>query len=364
MPTPNSETQKAKNKDISLCIINFNGSNFLPDTLESAQNLSQNFDEIIFVDNGSTDNSVDIVATDYPSVRIVRLGRNLGAAGARNAGIEAAGTRFLLFLDNDVLLLENCTEALMTAIASCPDASLAAPCVRYRNEPEKIQFCGADNHFLGLMILHEENKQVADISLQTRQTDSVVTAAFLVDRAKLSADNRFDEVYFYQMEDHDFGVRQRLSGHRILAVPTAQVLHGEGAQGLSIRRTGEYSDARIFGLIRNRWLFILKFYEWKTITLFIPIFAVYELAQLMIVIKKGWFTQWRRSLRWIFSNWGLIMKSRAKLQAVRQVSDRAFLKGGPIPHREELTAGPIESTARSLLNYAVAGYWRIINGFI
>ena len=63
------------------------------------------------------------------------------------------------------------------------------------------------------------------------------------------------------MEDHDFGVRLRGLGNDILAVPEAHVLHGDGADGLSLRKLGKYSSLRVYCLIRNRWLFILKHYS-------------------------------------------------------------------------------------------------------
>lgn len=349
---------------LSLCIINYNGRKFLQDTLTSAIQFQSLFDEIIFVDNGSTDDSVSFVETHFPNVRIVQLDKNYGAAGARNAGIDAARSRYLLFLDNDVLLTDQCTERLLENLKLNTGAVIAAPCVRYRHQPDTVQFCGADNHFLGLMKLHDEDLPVATIDLATWPTDSVVTASFLIDRSKLTADNRFDETYFYQMEDHDFGVRQRINGMSILAVPNAQVLHGEGAEGMSIRRSGQYSTARIRGLIRNRWIFLLKFYRWRTLIVLSPILVLYELAQLVIVLKKGWTKEWRQSVHWIFTNWRLLMAKRAEIQRTRLIKDRDYMTGGPIPHRRELTASRAEVLLRNLLDGICRGYWALAKSII
>ena len=53
-------------------------------------------------------------------------------------------------------------------------------------------------------------------------------------------------MYFYQMEDHDFGMRLRGLGNAILAVPQAHVLHGEGAEGYKSHRSGTYSKMRVY----------------------------------------------------------------------------------------------------------------------
>jgi GT2 family glycosyltransferase len=345
-------------------MINYNGAHYLRASLPAALEQAGRFEEILLVDNGSTDGSLDFVAREFPTIRVVSLGENRGACGARNAGIRAARTDLLLFLDNDVILLDGCVERLVEALDAHPDAILAAPSVMYANAPEIVQYCGADNHYLGLMIPRQENTPLAQADTRVRRTDSIITACFLVDRTRLVDPEPFDELYFIYMDDHDFGIRQRALGNAILAVPEARVLHGEGQAGLSIRKLGGYSERRVYLLIRNRWLFILKHYGWRSLALLAPILLVYECAQLAIAIKKGWIREWARAAGWIVRRFPTVLARRRIVQRTRRLPDREFLSNGPIPFRAELASGRLELAGRRGLDFITACYWQGVRRFL
>jgi GT2 family glycosyltransferase len=299
-----------------------------------------------------------LVEREFPTVRLVRLAENRGACGARNVGVHAAKTDLVLFLDNDVILLDGCVELLVEALGSRPDAVIAAPSVIYANAPDTVQYCGADNHFLGMMIPRQADVPLAQVDLKICRTNSVITACFLVDRTRLVDREPFDELYFIYMDDHDFGIRQRVLGRTILAVPEAHVLHGEGQAGLSIRQLGKYSSMRVYLLIRNRWLFLLKNYSLRTLFLLSPILFLYECAQLAIVLKKGWVPEWARALGWVVTRFPMILAKRRVIQRTRTVPDRAIISDGPVPLRRELITGSIERVAKAALDAVVSGYWR------
>lgn len=94
---------------ISICIPSYNQQEYLSEAIESAINQTRKADEIIVVDDGSTDNSLAI-AKKYP-VKVIAV-TNKGLPGARNAGIMNATSDYILFLDADDMLLENCLEEL------------------------------------------------------------------------------------------------------------------------------------------------------------------------------------------------------------------------------------------------------------
>jgi GT2 family glycosyltransferase len=338
-------------------MINYNGEAYLRESLPAALRQAELFEEILLVDNGSTDGSLDLVEREFATVRVVRLNENRGAGAARNAGIREARTDLILFLDNDVMLLEGCTERLVAALDQHADAIAAAPSVIYAKLPEIVQYCSADNHYLGLMILREENTPLAQVDTTIRHTDSLVTACFLIDRSRLADDHPFDELYFYHMEDHDLGVRLRALGHGILAVPEAHVLHGEGQAGLSIRRIGKYTHTRVYFLVRNRWLFLLKTYKLRSLILLCPILLFYECAQLVVVVRKGWAREWTRAAAWIISEFPTLLALRRSVQATRKVSDRELFSNGPIPFRTELTRGRVELAGRRVLDFISSRYF-------
>jgi GT2 family glycosyltransferase len=339
-------------------MINYNGAGYLRASLAAALGQAERFEEILLVDNGSTDGSLELVGREFPSVRVVRMGENAGAGAARNVGIREARTDLILFLDNDVMLLDGCVEHLAAALREHPDAIAAAPSVIYAKSPDTLQYCGADNHYLGLMILREQNTPLAQADPAVRRTESLVTACFLIDRARLPDDHPFDEVYFYHMEDHDLGVRLRALGHAILAVPQARVLHGEGQAGLSIRRIGTYTPTRVYFLIRNRWLFLFKTYRLRSLLLLSPILLFYECAQLMVVIRKGWMREWARAATWMIHEFPAVLDRRRSVQATRKVPDRELFSDGPIPLRGELASNRVELAAQRALDLISARYWQ------
>lgn len=339
-------------------MINYNGESFLAESLPAAVAQAQLFEELILVDNGSTDGSVALVEARFPEVRVVRLPENGGPGAARNAGFRAAKTDLILFLDNDVSLAPGCPEALAKALAADPDAVVAMPAVIYAHRRDTVQYAGAGSHFLGLMTLLSQDQPVDGTDATPRRVGSVVTCCFLVDRARLDDDEPFDEAFFYQMEDHDFGVRTRARGFEILAVPEARVFHGKGTEGMSIRQVGGYAPIRVYCLIRNRWIFLLKNYQLRTLLVLSPILLVYEASQLVVALKKGWLGEYGRALGWLVRHRGMVRAKRRRVQSRRRRPDRELLSGGPIPFRAELAASAVERAGQRLLDALAMTYWK------
>ena len=345
----------------SLCIVNFNGAAFLPATLAAAVGQRDRFHEILLVDNDSDDESLSI-AGRFPDVRIVALSENRGASAVRNAALRHADSDLVLLLDSDVRLAPDCCEHLVAALTERA-AAIAMPRVLYEADHETVQYAGADWHFIGLQIIEPRDLPDSALSDRVREIGSVITACCLVDRARVGVEP-FDEDFFIYLEDHDFGVRARLQGYDVLSVPAARCFHNEGTPGLSIRALGGYSSRRVFCLIRNRWQFIAKNYSGRSLVVLAPLFVFYEAAQLGMILRKGWFGEWARALGWMGRNAPSVLARRREIQAARVASDRALMRGGNIPFRDELTAGSVERGARAALDGVVRTYWRFLGRLV
>lgn len=348
---------------VTLCIVNYNGLRHLERTLPAVRAIADEFVEILLVDNASTDGSLAYVETRFPEVRIVRLDRNDGPGAARNAGLAAAQTDLVFFVDNDVMPEPGCAARLAAALAANPRAAVAAPRILYAHEPDIVQYDGADNHYLGLMILHHQDVPKDEAGAEVRGVDGVVSAAFMVARSRLAGET-FDPNFFIYVEDHDFGLRLRLIGAEILSVPAALCLHGDGSDGLSVRAVGSYTSRRAHLLIRNRWLLILKNYTGRTLLVLSPALLAFEVAQLLIAIKKGWLPEWWAALRWLVAHRREVLAERRRIQAKRRVPDRAILRGGAVPFRAELTTSPAERLLRRLFDGFAIAYWRLAAGLL
>jgi GT2 family glycosyltransferase len=348
----------------TLCVVNFNGRNALPPTLAAARELRDCFAAIVLLDNGSTDDSVAYVEGGFPEVQILKLGTNRGAGGARNEGLRQAPTDRILFADNDVALTRECVERLGAALDGHPRAALAAATIVYAHRRDTIQYDGAECHFLGIQRLLDEDQPRSAVPPAVRKVGSLSTCCFMADRSRIPAGEFFDESYFYIFEDHDYGVRLRLLGAEILSVTDAPCYHGMGTEGLSIRQLGSYSSKRIHYTIRNRWLMLLKNFQLHTLLVLTPMFIVYELAQLLLIVKKGWLKEWWQAARWIVANLPAIWRERRRIQRARRVPDRAVLIGGAAPFRAELTAGALERFARRSLDLMLGSYWKLASVLI
>ena len=92
---------------VSVIIVNWNGRKWLEKCLDSLRVQTYKNFEVIFVDNASTDDSVDFVEKNYPEVVILKSDRNLGFAGGNNLGIDNSKGEFILFLNNDTWVKED-----------------------------------------------------------------------------------------------------------------------------------------------------------------------------------------------------------------------------------------------------------------
>jgi GT2 family glycosyltransferase len=342
----------------SLCVINYNGERCLRATLRAAVGLSGQFAEILLIDNGSTDRSLTIAAEEFAEVRVVARKDNGGPGVARNAGIQAARSDRVLFIDNDVTLTHDCAERLSRALDADSEAVIAMPVVIYSGRRDTVQYAGADSHFLGLMTLLSQNEPVDKMNGKPFAVGSCVTCAFLLDRQRMGESAPFDEDFFYQMEDHDFGVRMRARGFSVLAVPDAKVFHGLGTEGMSIRRHGTYVPVRVYCLIRNRWIFLLKTYSLRSLLVLSPMLLLYELIQFAVVLRKGWIREWGRAAGWVVMNFRSILCKRRDVQRARRRPDRELFTGGAIPFRSELAQSRIEQWGKKALDSIATTYWK------
>ncbi len=344
----------------SLCMINYNGEQYLEESLGSVFSQDVKFEDILLIDNASNDNSLEIVRNKFPDVKIIQLEKNCGAAAARNIGFQRVSCDMVLFMDNDVSLADGCAFQLLKSLDENHNAAAAMPKVVYSSDRNMIQYDGAQSHFLGLMTLHNENQPLVTSINETRKIGSLVTSCFIVDRKKWGDSDPFDETFFLYHEDQDFGYRIRSLGHEILSVSAAVCYHREGTQGLSLRRDGKYSKKRVFYLIRNRWQIILKNYESKTLLLLSPIFIIYEIFQFGGVLKKKWLQEWLKANFWIMLHFNEIIYKRREIQKARLIPDHEILTGGPIPYTGYLLKSPLEKAGKRFLDNITEIYW---NGF-
>ena len=135
---------------ISAVVCNFDGEGYIAGCLDSLLAQDEPLDEIIVVDNGSADGSVDVVRKLYKGVKLLLLPVNGGPCVARNAGMRAARNRFVLAVDNDALLAPDFARRARAALEEHPEASLAQGRSMFASDPARVHYDGAWFHYAGL----------------------------------------------------------------------------------------------------------------------------------------------------------------------------------------------------------------------
>jgi GT2 family glycosyltransferase len=348
---------------ITLCIINYNGLAYLREAISSLHTLSSKFDEILVVDNASTDGSLAYLDT-LDAVTVVALSSNRGPAGARNAGYLRARHDVILFQDNDITLTEGAAEALYETLQQDKTILLVVPRVVYKSDPGTIQYEGADCHFLGMMSLRQANVRYDQVPMDTTQTSSMVSACFMIDRRRWHNQPLFDEDFIFNLEDHDLGVRTNLLGFMIMAVPHATVLHGNGTEGLSYRPGREASATRMYCLIRNRWWVILRYFSLRSLIILSPLLLAFELLQLAGVFFKGWGREWWQAFIDTGRHLSVLYAERKAYQAQRQRADRDILRTGNLPLTQAMNSDVVTRSSIRIFEVIMHGYWHLVKNIL
>jgi glycosyltransferase involved in cell wall biosynthesis len=112
-------TKMTERPEVTVAILNYNGRGYLADTIGSIRDLEYPVKEVLMVDDGSQDGSVEFVRRHYPEIRIIEMGENTKMLNRfRNKAIAAADTDLVLITDNDIAFVTNCLTILVTAEAS------------------------------------------------------------------------------------------------------------------------------------------------------------------------------------------------------------------------------------------------------
>jgi GT2 family glycosyltransferase len=346
---------------VSAVVCNYNGGATLADCVRSV--LAQEPDEVIVVDDASTDGSVALLRADFPAVEVLVLARNRGPCAARNAGMRAARSRWVLAVDNDALLEPGVLAKLRAALEARPEVCLAQARSVLHDEPSRVHYDGGGFHYLGLIALRNFYVPLAEADGHgVVEADALVAICALLDRDVVLARGGYDEGLFYLAEDLDLSLRLKLAGERLVSVEDALVRHRGGTAGLSFRGGG-YPAKRVFLHARNRRTILVKCYRVRTLLLILPAFALYELAWVAFALKNGELGAQIRGRLAFLRSLPSVLRARAAVQAQRRRNDHEVLVGGPLVLSPSLVARrPARALARAL-DACLAAWWRLVRPF-
>ncbi len=217
--------------DLSVIILNFNTKDLLKACLKSVFRSQTNFKfEVLVLDNRSTDGSTEMVRAEFPQVRLIENGANLGFSKGNNVAIKQAMGKYILLLNSDTevrpdtfdLCIKRLEQDQIIGALGCkvllPDGSLDQACRR--------KFPNPWNSFLrlfGLKRLSDYNVS-GDINTES-EVDAITGAFMMVRKSVIDQVGLLDEEYFMYGEDLDWCWRIKEAGFKILYYPQASITH-------------------------------------------------------------------------------------------------------------------------------------------
>ncbi len=216
---------------ISVVIPNWNGSRFLPTCLNALRQQTLRDFEIIVVDDGSSDGSRELLARDYPKVRVIALETNRGFAPAVNEGIRAARGEIIALLNNDTEADAHWLEEIARALEQNPRAGMVACKLRLFDRRDHLHSAGDFYRVDGIPgnrgVWELDGGQYDD----ARGVFGACGAAAAYRQAMLDEIGLFDEAFGSYCEDVDLNWRARLAGYACVYAPRAVVYHHVSATG-------------------------------------------------------------------------------------------------------------------------------------
>ena len=237
---------------VSVIIPNYNGKHFLKPCLEALKNQSMTDFEIVVVDNGSSDGSVEMIKDSYPEIRLIAFEENTGFCKAVNEGVGASDCEYVLLLNNDTVPFENLVEELYKAIDSKPKAFACASCMLTVSDNTILDGAGDLYNALGWAFARGKGRKASDFNRE-QKVFSVCAGAAIYRRKLFVELGMLDENHFAYLEDLDLCYRAKIQGYENWYIPSAKVVHvGSGTTGSA------YNEFKVRLSSRNNVYIIYK----------------------------------------------------------------------------------------------------------
>lgn len=310
---------------ISVIIVNWNGKKWLKKCLDSLASQSYKNFEVIFVDNASSDDSVEFIKTNYPWVKIAQNDKNDGFAKGNNIGFKNAKGDYVVLLNNDTWVENNFLEEFIKAFREIKSLGCAQSKIVSMNEPGKLDSCGSFWTSSSFLYHYGYGKDSSlDIYNQSMPIFSAKGASMMIDRRVIEKIGLFDDDFWSYYEETDFCHRVWLAGYECWYYPKAICYHAQG--GTSAIFDNSYIQFHNF---KNKLLSFLKNFEAKSLVKLIPFFIFFNFALSVFWLLQGKFSHFLsiyKSIWWNLVHVKKTLEKRKAIQLMRVRRDKDIAK--------------------------------------
>jgi len=338
---------------LSIVVANYNGMATLPRMLTSLRGYPIQLEEIIVVDDGSTDGSQAWLRQQHPDVRLIAFESNTGnVARVRNTGLRAARGTHAFLTDNDIELLPGCLHRLLETMLEAPDVFCTTPRLVYRDRPDVIFQDGNGMHCLALGTGTRRGTPVTSFDVP-EPFPTCGGGMMMLDLDKARAIGLFDEGYMHAWaDDGELQLRGALYGYRCLHVAAAVATHA----------AKDHGTGRAFGQIYNRFRVLFTFFEARTLLVFAPSLVLFELALIAGSLAGGFFGAYRRAVALTWRNRREILSTRGRMQDRRRVADSEILRSGPFEVPGAVAPGTGGRVVLRVVQLLCDANWALVRG--
>jgi GT2 family glycosyltransferase len=261
--------EKASMVKVSVIVVNYNGERFLGEVFDSLARQVRPPDEVIMVDNASTDNSVSYVQQHFPWIKIVACPINTGFAGGANVGVENAQGEYIALLNSDAVADDMWLSELIEALEENENIGAADSKIYRAGKDQVIEEAGAGFNNLGyLWALGFHQPDTGQFSLRT-EVPAFTACAGLLRRRAFEGEPLFDAKLFMYEEEFDLTLRLRSRGYSIVFVPTS-IVHHKRSQSVA-QKSNKPRLFRRFYSCRNRVKILAKYYPMSVLIPNLPL---------------------------------------------------------------------------------------------
>lgn len=302
---------------VRVIVLNWNGRKWLAPCLDALRRQTFREFEVVVVDNGSNDGSVDLLRERFPECRTLALADNVGFAAGNNAGAAGAASKYLAFLNNDTAATPGWLGALVDAAESDGTVGLVSSHLVFMDQPKTVDSAGDGYLRCGGGFKHRHGQPVGE-ARGVHEVFGACGAAFLIRRELFDRLGGFDPDFFMVYEDVDLSYRARLLGARCVCA-LAAVVHHAGSASL-----GRISRPAVFFGQRNlEWTWI-KNSPPRLLLRSLPGHVLYDLAGLAGYARAGQLGAWIRAKTAAVIGLPSVWRKRRKVQRAATVDPGAL----------------------------------------